>query len=208
MNPLCRARTQTITKSFVRCRTVQLTCRHQCLTPVWFHKWITLTLVFLLVLFLLSPPCAVHWIFYPWTLEPIVCRILGKRFIEHALLCLKSSAVPMSQPPSPLFLSLSLPSLSFMSRIWHIYTPRPPESYLGRSQSRPSEGADRVGDSMGTQVTKAALTPIVPRPVTPLHSWIKLPRRNADYVLLQRFVRLNYGGSLPRSEEELMNVKP
>lgn len=44
-------------------------------------------------------------------------------------------------------------SLFFSPRIGHFYTTCPPESYLGRSQSCPSEGADWVGDSMGTQVS-------------------------------------------------------
>lgn len=91
--------------------------------------------------------------FYPWTLEPIVCSVLGKRFIEHAFLCNKLSHPPCPCPNRPDSLSLSLSFFFFsLNRVWHFYTPRPPESVLGRSQSRPSEGADWAGDNMGTQV--------------------------------------------------------
>lgn len=45
----------------------------------------------------------------------------------------------------------------FPTRIWNIYTPRPPESDVGRSQSHTAEGADGTGDSVGTQVSKAII---------------------------------------------------
>ena len=53
--------------------------------------------------------CSVR--FYPWTLEPIVHSILGKRFIEHAFLCNKLSHPPCpcpNFPDSTASLSLSL----------------------------------------------------------------------------------------------------
>lgn len=101
-----------------------------------------------------------------------------------------------NHPESTVCLSLSF----FLTRIGHIYTTCPPESDLGRSQSHPSEGADWVGDGVGTQVGKAALALNVTHPQRRIVcSGIQTCR------VLCRWTRVL---ALPRSEEELMNVKP
>lgn len=76
---------------------------------------------------LLVLPCALSSsIFYPWTLEPIVCSFLGKRFIEHALLCraIRHAHIPTTLQLVSLSSFFFVPGsgtfilLAHLSRIW------------------------------------------------------------------------------------------
>lgn len=62
------------------------------------------------------------YIFYPWPLEPVICRTPGKRFIGHALLWNKWSDPPCQRPtylsPSVLAGSGTFILLTHLSRTW------------------------------------------------------------------------------------------
>lgn len=107
-------------QTFVRYRLTLLTCSRQWLKLKKRNpKLITLTLLFYSSSSgFPTPRCSLVYL-YPWTLEPIVCSILSKRFIGHTLVCNKYShqPCPLSNHPHSTTLSLS----TIFQALAHLY---------------------------------------------------------------------------------------